>query len=95
MGGLVSPFFIMHLPKLPTIFVKGGEERKAFFTIQAKELLAAGWVEKTEEAPAAAPEPPAEEEVKAAELKEKQTAKIKSTRTRTAKKAEVVQEVEE
>lgn len=51
MGGLVSPFFIMHLPKLPTIFVKGGEERKAFFTIQAKELLAAGWVEKTEEEP--------------------------------------------
>lgn len=36
----------MHLSKFPTIFVKGGEERKAFFTIQAKELIAAGWVEK-------------------------------------------------
>ena len=36
----------MHLPKLPTIFVKNGEERKAFFTVQARELLAAGWVEK-------------------------------------------------
>ena len=33
----------MHLPELPTIFVKGDEERKAYFTIQAKELLAAGW----------------------------------------------------
>ncbi len=44
------PFFIMHLPELPTIFVKGGEERKAYFTIQAKELLEAGWVIKgTEE----------------------------------------------
>jgi len=45
----VAPFFIMHLPKLPTIFVKNGEERKAFFTVQARELLAAGWVEKGEE----------------------------------------------
>ena len=42
----------MHLPQLPTIFVKGDEERKAFFTIQAKELLAAGWVVKGTEAPA-------------------------------------------
>ena len=32
----------MHLPELPTIFVKGDEECKAYFTIQAKELLAAG-----------------------------------------------------
>ena len=40
----------MHLPELPTIFVKGDEERKAYFTIQAKELLAAGWkVKGTEE----------------------------------------------
>ena len=51
----------MHLPELPTIFVKGDEERKAYFTIQAKELLAAGWKingaeevveEKAEEKPA-------------------------------------------
>ena len=47
----MSPFFIMHLPKLPTVFVKGGEERKAFFTVQARELIAAGWVEKGTEAP--------------------------------------------
>ena len=51
----------MHLPELPTIFVKGDEERKAYFTIQAKELMAAGWKikgaeevveEKAEEKPA-------------------------------------------
>jgi len=41
----------MHLPELPTIFVKGDEERKAYFTIQAKELIAAGWkIKGTEEA---------------------------------------------
>ena len=50
----------MHLPELPTIFVKGDEERKAYFTIQAKELLAAGWVikgteEVVEEEPAPKP----------------------------------------
>ena len=54
----------MHLPELPTIFVKGDEERKAYFTIQAKELLAAGWKikgteevaeEKVEEKPAPKP----------------------------------------
>lgn len=41
----------MHLPELPTIFVKGGEERKAYFTIQAKELLETGWIEKPKTAP--------------------------------------------
>ena len=54
----------MHLPELPTIFVKGDEERKAYFTIQAKELMAAGWKikgaeevveEKAEETPAPKP----------------------------------------
>ena len=54
----------MHLPELPTIFVKGDEERKAYFTIQAKELLDAGWKikgseevveEKVEEKPAPKP----------------------------------------
>lgn len=66
----LSPFFIvMHLPKLPTIFVKDGEERKAYYTVQARELLAAGWKEKGEEkpepkaaskpAPKAAPKAPA------------------------------------
>ena len=36
----------MHLSKLPTIFVKNGEERKAYFTVQARELVEQGWVEK-------------------------------------------------
>jgi hypothetical protein len=55
----------MHLPKLPTIFVKGGEERKAYFTVQARELVAAGWVEKGEEKPI----PKKVEAVKAPEVK--------------------------
>jgi len=72
----------MHLPKLPTIFVKGDEERKAFFTVQAREFLLDGWVEK-EDQPApvkaskwakskeeAAPEKPEETEAKPAEAKE-------------------------
>ena len=57
----------MHLSKLPTIFVKGGEERKAFFTIQAKELIAAGWVEKGTEEKVAEPIVQAKEEPKAEE----------------------------
>lgn len=39
----------MHLPNLPTIFVKDGVERKAYFTVEARELRAAGWVEKGSE----------------------------------------------
>jgi len=54
----------MHLSKLPTIFVKGGEERKAFFTIQAKELIAAGWVEKGTEEKVAEPVAEVKEEPK-------------------------------
>lgn len=74
----LSPFFIvMHLPKLPTIFVKGGEERKAFFTIQAKELMEAGWVEKAE--------PGEKEEVKA---EVKAEAKPRVTRTKAEPKKE-------
>ena len=34
-----------HLKKLPTYFVKGDERRGVFYTIDARELLAAGWVE--------------------------------------------------
>lgn len=34
-----------HLKKMPTWFVKDGERRSAFFTVQARELLEAGWVE--------------------------------------------------
>ena len=88
----MSPFFVMHLPKLPTVFVKGGEERKAFFTVQARELLAAGWVEKGEEPakPEVKEEPKAEEpkieELKVEEVKVEE--KPKTTRRRTTKKVE-------
>lgn len=36
----------MHLDRLPTLFVKDGEERKVYFTIQARELSEDGWIEK-------------------------------------------------
>ena len=39
-----------HLRKLPTYFVKGDERRAAYYTIQAKELRAAGFVEEGEKA---------------------------------------------
>jgi len=59
----------MHLPELPTIFVKGGEERKAYFTIQARELMAAGWVEKGKVKPAPKAEPKKESSAAKAEPK--------------------------
>ena len=34
-----------HLKKLPTYFVKGDERRAAYYTIDARELKAAGFVE--------------------------------------------------
>ena len=34
-----------HLKKLPTYFVKDGVRREAYFTVQARELLAKGFVE--------------------------------------------------
>lgn len=47
-----------HLEKLPTWFVKGGQRRAAYYTINARELLADGWVEEGEKAaPAPAPKP--------------------------------------
>ena len=63
----------MHLSKLPTIFVKGGEERKAYFTVQARELIAAGWVEKGQEKPA----PKKAEAVKVTEAKTAPKAELK------------------
>jgi len=45
-----------HLDKLPTWFVKGDERRAAYYTIQARELRAAGFVEEGEKA-APAPQP--------------------------------------
>ena len=67
----------MHLPKLPTVFEKGGETRKAYFTVQARELLAAGWVERVEE--------------NEAEVKEQAVEKKKAAR-RTKKAIELVKE---
>lgn len=47
-----------HLAKLPTYFVKGDERRAAYYTIQARELRAAGYIEEGEKAaPAPAPKP--------------------------------------
>lgn len=39
-----------HLDKMPTWFVKGDERRGAYYTIQARELRAAGWVEEGKKA---------------------------------------------
>ena len=39
-----------HLRKLPTYFVKGDERRAAYYTIQARELRAKGFVEEGERA---------------------------------------------
>lgn len=69
----------MHLPELPTIFVKGGEERKVYFTVQARELLASGWVVKGEEQKKAAPvkqEAEPAKEVKPRTIKPKTESKV-------------------
>lgn len=45
-----------HLSKLPTYFVKGNDRRAAFYTVTARELLDAGYIEegpKAEKAPEA------------------------------------------
>ena len=44
-----------HLKKLPTYFVKGDQRRSAYFTVQASELLAKGFVEEGEKAATAKP----------------------------------------
>jgi chemotaxis response regulator CheB len=77
----------MHLPKLPTVFVKGGEERNAYFTIQARELIQAGWVEKTEEAPKEEPKKVVKEEKaeKPIEIKEEKPKATSRARTVNAK----------
>lgn len=64
----------MHLKKLPTFFVKGSQRKAAFYTVQARELEAAGWTllgrDRTTElepvapvAPPTTPEPEAAQEV--------------------------------
>lgn len=80
----------MHLPDLPTIFVKDGEERKAFFTVQARELLASGWVLKGTEKKVEAPKVETKEEP-VAKVKEKPAATPSKPRTRTRTK-KVVEE---
>jgi len=40
----------MHLKKLPTVFVKGEHRVNAYYTIQARELTAQGYVEEGEKA---------------------------------------------
>lgn len=42
-----------HLKKLPTYFIKGDERRAAYYTIDARELLAEGFTEEGEKAVAA------------------------------------------
>lgn len=39
-----------HLKKLPTYFIKGDDRRAAYYTVQARELRAAGYVEEGEKA---------------------------------------------
>lgn len=40
----------MHLRTLPTWFIKGADRRAAYYTIQARELRAAGYIEEEEKA---------------------------------------------
>lgn len=47
------PFFMAYLRKRPTYFVKGDVRRAAYYTIQAAELRADGYVEEGEPAVAA------------------------------------------
>jgi len=51
----VTPFFMAHLKKLPTYFVKGDKRRAAYYTIQARELRDRGYLEEGEKAQAAKP----------------------------------------
>lgn len=39
-----------HLKKLPTYFIKGNERRAAYYTVTARELRAAGFIEEDEKA---------------------------------------------
>ena len=51
-----------HLDKLPTWFVKGDERLAAYYTIQAREFAAAGYVEEGKKA-APAPQPKPQPEI--------------------------------
>lgn len=39
----VTPFFIMHLNKRPTWFVKNGIRKPVYYTVDARQLVQAGW----------------------------------------------------
>lgn len=52
-----------HLAKLPTYFVKGDDRRAAYYTVQARELAEAGYVEEDEKAKPAPASKPAPEVV--------------------------------
>jgi len=67
----------MHLPKLPTIFTKDGEQRKVYHTVEARELSAAGWVEVAAQKPADA------EVTKPSEEKETVEEKPKAVKPKT------------
>jgi hypothetical protein len=51
-----------HLEKMPTWFVKGDQRRAAYYTIQAREFRAEGYVEEGEKA-APAPQPKPQPEI--------------------------------
>jgi|GEM_PF-3190279 len=74
----------MHLSKLPTVFTKDGVERKAYHTVEARELISFGWVEAGIELPIV------QEATEAIELKEEVQEKVKVVRTKplTVKVAE-------
>lgn len=58
--GLYAFFFMAHLDKLPTWFVKDGDRQPAYYTVDARELRAAGYKEEGQRAvpaPASKPQP--------------------------------------
>ena len=69
-------FFMAYLDPLPTIYVKGKEERPVYYTVDARELEADGWRVKGAEPK---PEPKPVEE----EPKEEETTKPAPKRRRT------------
>ena len=72
----------MHLQK-PTTFVKDGVKRVAYFTVEAKEFKALGFVEQSE----AAKKEPAKAQPKAQKKTEAKTRKTSSAAEKIATKA--------
>lgn len=61
--GHCDPFFMAHLKKLPTYFVKGDERRAAYFTVQATDFRREGFVEEGTERAVVAPPPKPQPEI--------------------------------